>query len=57
MLLVILTVVGSFASIFGLVVSLYVLWREVRLQNDVTRLKDEEEEWHDCKKSCPKSKP
>lgn len=54
MLLVILTVVGSFASIFGLVVSLYVLWREVRLQNDVTRLKDEEEEWHDCK-NCSRS--
>ena len=42
-----LSALGSIASILGLVVSLYVLWRELRLQDDVTALKNEEESWHD----------
>ena len=42
-----LSAIGSVASILGLLVSLYVLWRELRLQRDMTALKDEEEEWHD----------
>lgn len=42
-----LSAVGSVASILGLGVSLYVLWRERALQDDVTALKTEEEAWHD----------
>jgi hypothetical protein len=42
-----LSAVGSVASILGLLVSLYVLWRELALQADVTKLKKEEEDWHD----------
>jgi hypothetical protein len=38
--------IGSIASILGLCVSLYVLWREIRISNDVTTLKNEEEAWH-----------
>jgi len=41
-----LNAAGSIASILGLIVSLYVLWRELTLQEDVTALKREEEEWH-----------
>jgi hypothetical protein len=43
---VILNACGSVASILGLLVALYVLWREVRIANDVTTLKTEEENWH-----------
>lgn len=42
-----LTVFGSIASILGLALSGYVLWREIKIGNDVTDLKNEEEEWHD----------
>jgi hypothetical protein len=42
-----LSVVGSVASILGLLVSLYVLYREHVLQGDVTELKAEEKQWHD----------
>jgi len=48
--------VGSLSSILGLAVSLYVLWREIALQGDVTKLKAEEEEWHDCKNCSRGSK-
>ena len=37
---------GSVASILGLFVSLYVLWREYLIEEDVTMLKNEEEAWH-----------
>jgi hypothetical protein len=40
---------GSVASILALFVSLYVLWREVRIGNEVHTLKTEEEQWHDTK--------
>ena len=39
-------VMGSIASMLGLLVSVYVLWRELVLQHDVTVLKEEEEAWH-----------
>ena len=41
-----LSALGSIASILGLLVSVYVLWRELVLQRDVTVLKEEEEAWH-----------
>jgi hypothetical protein len=41
-----LSALGSIASILGLLVSVYVLWRELVLQHDVTVLKEEEEAWH-----------
>lgn len=45
-----LSAVGSVASILGLLVALYVLWREVRIADDVTTLKTEEEQWHGIEK-------
>jgi hypothetical protein len=42
-----LNAIGNVSSILGLLVSLYVLWRELALQDDVTKLKKEEEDWHD----------
>lgn len=48
----VLSIIGSVSSILGLVVSLYVLWREHVLQDDVTTLKNEEEQWHECRKDC-----
>lgn len=42
-----LNVVGNISSILGLLVSLYVLWRELALQADVTKLKKDEEDWHE----------
>jgi hypothetical protein len=42
-----LTIAGSIASILGLGVSLYVLVRELRIENEVHILKTEEEQWHD----------
>lgn len=41
-----LSALGSLASIFGLFVSLYVLWRELRIQKDVETLQHDEEMWH-----------
>jgi hypothetical protein len=38
--------IGSLASILGLCVSLYVLYREIAISKDVTTLKNEEESWH-----------
>jgi hypothetical protein len=37
---------GSVASILGLLISVYVLWREYVIEKDVTTLKNEEEAWH-----------
>ena len=42
---------GSISSMLGLAISLYVLWREVAIQKDVTALKQEEESWHE---NCPR---
>ena len=39
-------IAGSLASILGLAVSLYVLWRELKIQKEVEELKREEEGWH-----------
>jgi hypothetical protein len=39
--------VGSIASIVGMCVSLYVLWREVKIKDELDALKAEEEQWHD----------
>ena len=41
-----LSLAGSLSSIVGLFVSLYVLWREYIIGNDVENLKKEEETWH-----------
>jgi len=38
--------IGSLASILGLLVSIYVLWREIKIQKEVEELKSEEETWH-----------
>lgn len=48
-LLTLLYITGSLASILGLCVSLYVLWREVGISKDVEQLKSEEESWHNAK--------
>ena len=40
------SIAGSLSSMFGLLVSLYVLFRELVLQRDMTTLKNEEEAWH-----------
>lgn len=42
----ILSAVGSLASILSLMVSLWVLWKERKIEADVTALKTEEEQWH-----------
>jgi hypothetical protein len=42
----VLSISGSVASILGLLVSLYVLYREVAIQEEVHILKSEEETWH-----------
>jgi hypothetical protein len=41
-----LSALGSIASILGLLVSLYVLWRETKIEDEVHDLKTEEENWH-----------
>jgi hypothetical protein len=41
-----ISIIGSFASIIGLLVSLYVLYREVVISRQVDVLKGEEEAWH-----------
>jgi len=41
-----ISIIGSVASILGLGVSIYVLYRELALSKDVTTLKNEEEQWH-----------
>jgi hypothetical protein len=41
-----ISIIGSIASILGLVVSLYVLYREIAISKEVHILKGEEEQWH-----------
>ncbi len=48
-LLTLLYIAGSIASIIGMCISLYVLWREVGISRDVEQLKSEEESWHNAK--------
>lgn len=43
----VLAAMGSVASILGLIVTLYVLWREVSIGREVHDLKSEEEAWHE----------
>lgn len=47
-----LSFTGSLSSIAGLFVSLYVLWREYIIGNDVENLKKEEETWHEKESQC-----
>jgi hypothetical protein len=42
-----LMVAGSIASILGLCVSSYVLWRELRIETEVLDLTKKEEQRHD----------
>ncbi len=44
--MIVFQLAGSLASILGLLVSIYVLWREIRIQEEVEELKSEEETWH-----------
>jgi hypothetical protein len=37
---------GSVASILGLLLAAFVLWRELRIEKQVRELKTEEEGWH-----------
>jgi hypothetical protein len=41
-----ISTIGSIASIIGLLVSLYVLYREIAISKEVHALKNEEEQWH-----------
>lgn len=43
----IFSALGSTASILGLLVSLYVLWREDRIEDEVLSLTKKEEQRHD----------
>jgi hypothetical protein len=45
-----LSAVGSVSSILGLLLTLYVLYKEQVLQADMTKLKQEEEDWHESAK-------
>ena len=45
-----LSALGSVASILGLFVSLYVLWREDRIEDEVLDLTKKEEQRHDSQK-------
>lgn len=45
-----LSALGSIASILGLVVSIYVLWREDRIEDEVLDLTKKEEQRHDSQK-------
>jgi len=45
-----LSALGSCASILGLFVSLYVLWREDRIEDEVLDLTKKEEQRHDSQK-------
>ena len=41
-----ISILGSFASILGLCISGYVLYREIAISKEVHTLKIEEELWH-----------
>jgi hypothetical protein len=45
--MILLNAFGNVASILGLVLSLYVLWREVLISDEVHELKQEEEQWRE----------
>lgn len=45
--MIVLTAIGSIASILGLGVSLYVLWRELRIETEVLDLTEKEKRRHD----------
>jgi hypothetical protein len=45
--MIVLNICGSLASILGLFVSLYVLWREDRIEDEVLDLTKKEEARHD----------
>jgi hypothetical protein len=45
--MLVLSAIGSAASILGLAVSLYVLWREDRIEDEVLTLTKKVEERHD----------
>jgi hypothetical protein len=45
-----ISTIGSIASILGLAVSLYVLYREIAISKEVHDLKTEEDIWHAEKK-------
>lgn len=51
-----LSALGSVASVMGFFVSLYVLWRERIIGDDVEKLKKEEEDWHEEKMSAVQEK-
>jgi len=44
-----ISIIGSIASILGLAVSLYVLYREIAISKEVHDLKVEEDAWHEKK--------
>ena len=45
--ILIVQILGSFASIAGLIFSIYIFRQETVLQTDMTAMKSEEERWHD----------
>ena len=45
--MIVLTAIGSITSILGLGVSLYVLWRELRIETEVLDLTEKEKRRHD----------
>ena len=55
--LTLLCVAGSVASIFGAVISCYVLWRELSIGAEVHKLKTEEERWHKEKENASSNLP
>jgi hypothetical protein len=41
-----IAIISCVASVLGLIVSLYVLYREIAISKEVHTLKNEEEQWH-----------
>jgi hypothetical protein len=41
-----ISIISCIASVLGLAVSLYVLYREIAIGKEVHTLKGEEEQWH-----------
>jgi len=41
-----ISIISCIASVLGLAVSLYVLYREIAMSKEVHTLKSEEEQWH-----------
>jgi hypothetical protein len=44
--MILISIISCVASILGLAVSLYVLYREIAMSEEVHTLKNEEEQWH-----------